>query len=58
MLDVERLQEIAGFNQNYLHLGGAPMQSVSPVGTRATGIGWFGKRVWLYNGQRNRRWMR
>jgi len=24
LLDVERLQEIAGFNQGYLHLGGAP----------------------------------
>ena len=24
LLDVERLQEIAGFNQNYLHFGGAP----------------------------------
>ncbi len=23
LLDVERLQEIAGFNQDYLHLGGA-----------------------------------
>jgi hypothetical protein len=24
LLDVERLQEIAGFNQDYLHFGGAP----------------------------------
>jgi transcription initiation factor IIE alpha subunit len=23
LLDVERLQEVAGFNQDYLHLGGA-----------------------------------
>ena len=24
LLNVEKLQEIAGFNQDYLHLGGAP----------------------------------
>jgi CRP-like cAMP-binding protein len=27
LIDVERLQEIAGFNQNYLHLGGAPPEA-------------------------------
>jgi hypothetical protein len=26
LLDVERLQEVAGFNQDYLHLGGAPTE--------------------------------
>jgi CRP-like cAMP-binding protein len=26
LLDVERLQDIAGFNQDYLHFGGAPME--------------------------------
>jgi transcriptional regulator with XRE-family HTH domain len=26
LLDVERLQTIAGFNQDYLHLGGAPTE--------------------------------
>ena len=26
LLDIERLQEIAGFNQDYLHLGGAPIE--------------------------------
>ena len=31
LLDVERLQEIAGFNQNYLHLGGAPTETRSYI---------------------------
>jgi hypothetical protein len=26
LLDVERLRETAGFNQDYLHLGGAPKE--------------------------------
>jgi hypothetical protein len=31
LLDVETLQEIAGFNQNYLHLGGAPTETRSYI---------------------------
>jgi hypothetical protein len=27
LLDIERLQEIAGFNQDYLHLSGAPPEA-------------------------------
>ena len=27
LLDIERLEEIAGFNQDYLHLGGAPPEA-------------------------------
>jgi CRP-like cAMP-binding protein len=34
LLDVERLQEIAGFNQNYLHLGGAPTETRSYIDLR------------------------
>jgi CRP-like cAMP-binding protein len=34
LLDVERLQEIAGFNQNYLHLGGAPTEARSYIDMR------------------------
>jgi CRP-like cAMP-binding protein len=34
LLDVERLQEIAGFNQNYLHLGGAPTETRSYINMR------------------------
>jgi CRP-like cAMP-binding protein len=32
--DVERLQEIAGFNQNYLHLGSAPTEARSYIDMR------------------------
>jgi hypothetical protein len=34
LLDVERLQEIAGFNQNYLHLGSAPTEARSYIDMR------------------------
>jgi hypothetical protein len=34
LLDVDRLQEIAGFNQNYLHLGGAPTEARSYIDMR------------------------
>jgi transcriptional regulator with XRE-family HTH domain len=34
LLDVERLQEIAGFNQDYLHLGGAPIGVRSYIDAR------------------------
>ena len=33
LLDVERLQKIAGFNQDYLHLGGATMEVRSYIDT-------------------------
>jgi hypothetical protein len=34
LLDVERLQEIAGFNQKYLHLGSAPTEARSYIDMR------------------------
>jgi hypothetical protein len=34
LLDVDRLQEIAGFNQNYLHLGSAPTEARSYIDMR------------------------
>ena len=29
LLDIERLQEIAGFNEDYLHLSGAPTEAAA-----------------------------
>jgi CRP-like cAMP-binding protein len=34
LLDIDRLQEIAGFNQKYLHLGGAPTEARSYIDMR------------------------
>jgi hypothetical protein len=34
LLDVDRLQEIAGFNQNYLHLGSASTEARSYIDMR------------------------
>ena len=34
LLDIERLQEIAGFNQDYLHLSGAPPEARRDIDIR------------------------